>query len=264
MARKFGNGIDLLGQRGENFADATSPTDAVNLGQIQAFLRGLRWKEPARASSTTNVVLATPGTTIDGVTLAATDRILLKNQTTPSENGIYVWSGAAVPLTRALDADSAAELVGATVTVTEGNQVASANPAGAQVYTQTAEPITLGTTPLVWALVGGGSVAYTNGNGLDLTGTSFSVKAGNGIIVDATGVRVDPSVVTRKYAATVGGSTSIPVTHGLATEDVQVTVWDGTTKAEEFPDVIHTSASVVTLVYAVAPAAASKRVLVEG
>jgi hypothetical protein len=262
MARKFGNGIDLAGQRAINFGDAVNPTDAVNLAQVQAFLRGLKWKDFARAASTGNVSVAAPGATIDGVTLSPGDRILLKNQTTGSENGIYVWNGAATPATRALDADAAAELVAATITVTEGNQVAAATPAGSLVFTQTVDNITLGTTALVWVPVGGSSSTYTNGLGLDLTGSSFSVKVGNGLLVDASGVKIDPSVVSRHYESTVGGSTSVTVTHGLGADARVVSVVDVATGVEEYPDVSYPTGSPndATLTWAVAPAASSKRV----
>ncbi len=72
-----------------------------------------------RVASTGNVAIATGGLlTIDGVTLSAGDRVLLKDQTTASQNGIYVAAAAA--WTRATDADVASELLGATVTVSEG------------------------------------------------------------------------------------------------------------------------------------------------
>lgn len=109
------------------------------------------WKRYVRAASTTNIVgvPAVGGTTltIDGVALANGDRILLKNQTTAAQNGIYVVGGigTAVTLTRSADADDATELLGATVYVTEGTT---------NKFTQwslmTLPPITLGTTGLTW------------------------------------------------------------------------------------------------------------------
>ena len=269
MPMQIMNGADLKGQRIINLGDATNPTDAINLGQVQAFLRGLRWKEPVRAASTANVSLTAPGTTLDGVTLAVNDRILLKNQTNPQENGIYVWAASATALTRSLDADSAAELIGATVTVTEGNQVASATPAGYQVYTQTVDTITLNTTPLTWAIVGGGTVAYTNGLGLDLTGSSFSVKVGNGILVDANGVKVDPAIVARKYSQTVGGSTTVTIasaTHNLGTAARVDAVVDISTGLTEYPDISYPPGAPgdITITWAVAPAASSKRIDIRG
>lgn len=111
MAQKFGNGIDLLQQKIVNVGDPASLLDAVNLQTLQNYLRGLAaMKEPVRAASTANITIATPGATIDGVAMAVNDRFLAKDQTTSQEKGIYVWNGAAVPATRAVDADTNGEL----------------------------------------------------------------------------------------------------------------------------------------------------------
>jgi hypothetical protein len=114
-----------------------------------------RTKEPVRAASTATVTLATPGATLDGVTLLTGDRILLKNQTNQAENGIYVWTGAATLLTRSTDADTASDFVfGWIVYVREG----LTNSATHWVYTQATIP-TLGTTSLSFAGIGTGSGA---------------------------------------------------------------------------------------------------------
>lgn len=97
-----------------------------------------------RVASTGNVAVATGGLlTIDGVALSAGDRVLLKDQTTGSQNGIYVANAAA--WTRATDADSQAELLGATVTVSEG--VTNITARFVQITTGT---ITVGTTAINW------------------------------------------------------------------------------------------------------------------
>lgn len=103
-------------------------------------------KDSVRAASTGNVSVTSPGTTLDGVTLAASNRILLKNQTTASQNGIYVWSGAATALVRAADANSAAELTTGTTTFVEAGTVNS----GKTFTLTTAGQITPGTTSLTF------------------------------------------------------------------------------------------------------------------
>ena len=123
---KVMNGLDLQSQKVVNLADPSANTDAANKQYVDNVARGLMWKAPVRASATANVVLAAPGATFDGVTLAANDRVLLKAQTTGSENGIWVWTGAAAALTRATDADTGTELApGTSVTVTEGTPTAT-------------------------------------------------------------------------------------------------------------------------------------------
>lgn len=80
------------------------------------------WKTAVRFASNSNVTIAAPGANIDGVAAAIGDRVLLPSQTTASEKGIYVYNGAAVPMTRATDADTTTKLpIGTAVMVTDGN-----------------------------------------------------------------------------------------------------------------------------------------------
>ena len=124
--------------------------------KVDSAVRGLSWKQAARAATTASITRSAPGATIDGVTLANGDRILLKNQGVPSENGIYVWSGASAQLARAADADDGAELSGAAVTVTSG----AVN--GGTVWVQTTPAPIVGSSSITWAQVGAGSGAATS------------------------------------------------------------------------------------------------------
>lgn len=110
----------------------------------------LQWKEPVVVMATGNVAIASGlvnGATLNGVTLATGNRVLLRAQTAPAENGVYVVvaSGAA---SRAADCDTAAELLGAAVYVTGGT-----TGAGRQYVQATPAPITLGSTGLVWRIL---------------------------------------------------------------------------------------------------------------
>lgn len=84
------------------------------------------WKIAVRAATTPaggNLTLTTPPSTLDGITLAPKDRILVKNQTNTNENGIYIWNGGAPPLIRDYDANTMEKLQdGATVFVREGTE----------------------------------------------------------------------------------------------------------------------------------------------
>jgi hypothetical protein len=129
---------------------------------VDAALTGLSWKQHVRVATTSAQTLATAfaaGQVRDGVTLATGDRILIKNQATASENGIYTVNASGAP-TRATDADSGAELVNASVYVSEGTVNADT-----QWVCTTNAPITLGTTSLAWAQLtsGGGSVPSGSG-----------------------------------------------------------------------------------------------------
>jgi hypothetical protein len=150
-----------------------------------------RIKEPVRVASTANVVLTAPGSTIDGVTLTSSDRILLKDQSTASQNGIYVWTSAVTTLTRANDADTATDFVfGFKVYVREG----SVNGQAYFTYTQPLT-VTLGSTSLTFAK-DGGLVDPTTTKGDLITRTLSGVAR--------LAVGADGSVLTADSAQTTG------------------------------------------------------------
>jgi phage-related tail fiber protein len=164
-------------------APGTLPTDAVNLQQLQGMASGISWKTAVRMASTVNVALTGFVSTIDGVTPNDGDRVLLKNQTTASQNGIYVIDGG--DFTRADDANEAGDFkAGQAVWVNEGSTQADTG----WVLT-TDDTITLGTTSLAYTQFSGlGQV--TAGNGLTKTGNTLNVVGGNGITVGADSVSV--------------------------------------------------------------------------
>lgn len=256
MAVKFLKGVDLNGQRAVNASDGSAASDLVTLQQVQALVRGLDWKASVRAASTGNIDLTAPGASIDGVSMSAGDRFLAKDQSTGSQNGIYVWNGASSAATRAVDADSNAEVTsGLAVTSTEG----TANGDKSWVLI-TNDPITLDTTSLAFTQLGGGGSAYSAGNGLTLTSTTFDIGAGNGISVSADSIAVDANVVVRKYAADCAATTNPQTfTHGLGSNDVTVSVWESNTQV--YPDVTKGSGTVV-VDWGSAPTAGQYRVVV--
>lgn len=160
----------------------TNGTDATNKNYVDAAVAGLSWKQAVRVATTVNGTLATAfanGQTVDGVTLVTGDRILIKNQTTQTENGIYIVT-AGTP-TRSTDADTGAELVGATAFVDQGTTNASTG------WTQTTDaPITIGTSNIVFVQFSG-SGSYTAGTGLTLTGNQFSLTSPVTAILGGTG-----------------------------------------------------------------------------
>lgn len=266
MSRSFRLGIDVNGQRITGVASPSAPTDAANRAYVDAALAGLAWKQPVRAASTAAVTLSAivTGATLDGVTLQAGDRVLLKDQTAGAENGIYTVSASA-PV-RATDADTTGELVNASVFVESGTVNADRN------YTQTADRPTVGTTALTWALFGSGSTTVA-GDGLASSGSTLSVKPkpSGGIQVDSTGVSIDPSFsgLAKRYAATLpSGATSTAITHNLGTKDLSVDVYDISGGAgTEYPvdiDYILTSVNVVTFLTPTAVLTGQYRVVFTG
>ena len=126
-------------------AGTTDPSaDATNWKALPNGDTGI--KIPCRVATTGPFSLGAPGATFDGVTMALGDRILNKDTTPASANGIWIWNGASVPVSRATDADSAGDLLGGMlVAVSEG----TANSDSLWMLT-TDDPITIGTTALTF------------------------------------------------------------------------------------------------------------------
>lgn len=187
MAVPFLTGIDLNNQRLLAVASPSAGTDGINKDYVDNLLLGLRWKQPVRVATTANGTLASAyanGSTVDGVTLATSDRILIKDQTAPAENGIYTVNASGAP-TRATDADSTAELHGASVLVTSGTVNAD------KAYVQTTDNPTVGSSSIVWAQFGGGGSYTADGQGIELTGSTFSIELdGTTLSKSASGIRV--------------------------------------------------------------------------
>ena len=124
--------------------------DLATVAYVKQLAAGLRDpKDAVRVASTGNVNLASAPAAIDGVTLVNGDRILLKNQTDATQNGIYVFAGTGNALVRSADADSDEEVTqGFTTMVVEGtlNQ-----RTGWLLANQ--DPITLGVTALTFVQV---------------------------------------------------------------------------------------------------------------
>jgi len=261
MATKFLNGIDLAAQPAVNGSDPVNPQDLSTKHYVDTFVRGLNIRPAVRAAATGNVTLTGPGTSMDGVTLNVGDRVLLFNQTTPSQDGLWVFQGSAVALTRPNDyASASVQPEGIYVTITEGTTY------GDKLYvTTTSSSVTVDTTANAWGPLGGGGATYTAGAGLVLTSGAFAVNVGAGIIADATSTRVDTSVVARKISMNVPGATTTPLlTHNLGTRDVQVVVRDTVTFAEVKPDNVATDLNNVTLTFGTAPAAGAYRATIIG
>ena len=180
------NSVNMNGYKIVNMADPVSSTDAATKQYVDTTATGLTFKQAVRVASTTTVNVGAPGTTIDGVTLAFGDRILLKNQGDQTTNGIYSFNGSSSPLSRSLDADSNSEIgAGMFVLVTAG----SVN-AGIGFVLSTPNPIYLGTTNLSFVPFSSGSGSVTAGNGINVSGSIVSVNSANTnrIAVSSAGV----------------------------------------------------------------------------
>lgn len=233
--------VSLGSQRITNLAAPTTGSDAARLTDVQTAQAGIDVKPSARAASTGNVNTASAPSSLDGVTLAGNDRVLLKNQTTGSQNGLWVFASAGAALTRTDDTITANSMV----FVEEGTTQADTS-----WMVTTDGAIVLGTTTLTWTQFGA-ATSYTAGNGLTLTGNTIDVVAADGSITvaadsitvglvtvakggtnatTAAAARTNLSTLT-SYSADVGALTAgsaSNITHNLGTKDIQVVVWEVT------------------------------------
>jgi hypothetical protein len=254
--------VDLNNQKITNLTDPTNPQDAANKRYVDSAVVGIDWKPSVRLATTAAITLATGlenGDTLDGVTLATGDRILVKNQADATENGIYVVAASGAPA-RSSDADTAAEITASFAVFVEEGTV---NTDSGWTLTNNGS-VTVGTTELTFTqFTGLGQI--TAGAGLTKTANTLDVIGGDGITVNANSVVIDRAVVVTKYATSIGDgtATSYTVTHNLNTRDVIVSVYDNASPyAEVMTDVEHSTANTITLLFSVAPTTDKYRVVV--
>lgn len=161
--------IDMGSHLITSLLDPVSAQDAATKNYVDSLLLGLKWKNSVRVATTANGTLATAyenGDTVDGIVLATGNRILLKNQTSAIENGIYVVNASGAP-TRATDFDTWSEIISAAVLVEEGNANADTN------WSCTVNSGgTVGSNDITFAQFSGSSNPYT------ATMSSLSASAG--------------------------------------------------------------------------------------
>ena len=295
--------LDANNNKITGLATPTNATDAATKGYVDSTAIGLDVKLSVRVATTANIDLTADlenGDVLDGVTLATGNRVLVKNQTDQTQNGIYVVasSGAA---SRSEDANSDAEVTAGLFTFVEEGTVN-----GNTGYVLTSDnPITLGSTNLAFSQFSGVGT-FTAGAGITLTGTEFSVdvtptsgsasltntggavevktNTNDGLEVTASGLGINNGTGltfaagalvfdtangygTRKLAFNVGdgAATSYAVTHSLATRDVSVHVYENASPyAQVEADVEHTDSNNLTVKFSVAPTSNQYRVVVVG
>jgi hypothetical protein len=254
--------VDLNNQKITNLTDPTNPQDAANKRYVDSAVVGIDWKPSVRVATTAAITLATGlenGDTLDGVVLATGDRVLVKNQADATENGLYVVAASGAPA-RSSDADTAAEITASFAVFVEEGTV---NTDSGWTLTNNGA-VTVGTTALSFTqFTGLGQI--TAGAGLTKTANTLDVIGGDGITVNADSVVINRAVVVTKYATNIGDgtATSYTVTHGLATKDVIVSIYDNASPyAEVETDVEHTTTNTITVLFSVAPTTDKYRVVV--
>ena len=199
--------VSLNSQKITNLADPTADADAANKGYVDGVAQGLDVKDSVKATTTANGTLASAfanGQTIDGITLATNDRILIKDQSTQTENGIYKVNASGAP-TRVDDLATGADAAGMFTFVEQG----TVNADNGFTCTSNSGSAVVGTNNLVFAqFSGAGSV--TAGDGLAKSGNTLyaDLKSNGGLVIESAEIAVDlaASSITGTLAIGDGGT----------------------------------------------------------
>lgn len=261
MARQVLSDLDFNSvSRITNLPDPTAAQHAATKAYVDSAVEGLAWKDSARVATQANIDLSSPGSTIDGVTMATSDRVLVRSQTTAAQNGIYIWNGAATPMTRALDGSTSNELEQAVITVEEGTS------AGA-TYRQTAVNFTLDSGAVTWTTFGtaAGSASESSA-GIAEIATQGETDTGTDDARIVTPLKLATWANRKlKFAQDIGdgSATSFTLTHNFNTRDVHVEIYRNSGSFDTIIcDVNRTSVNAVQLVFAAAPTSNQFRVVV--
>ena len=197
--------VSLNSQKITNLATPTASTDAASKSYVDGVSQGLDVKDSVVATTTANGTLASAfanGSTIDGVSLSTNDRILIKDQSTQTENGIYVV--AATPV-RSDDLATGADAAAVFTFVEQG----TVNADNGFTCTSNTGSAVVGTNNLVFAQFSGAG-QITAGNGLEKSGNTLSadLKSNGGLVIESTEVAVDlaASSITGTLAIGDGGT----------------------------------------------------------
>ena len=204
MAAPTGS-VSMNSQTITNLADPVNASDAASKSFVEATAQGLDVKDSCVAATTANITISTAlnnGDTLDGVTLSTNDRVLVKDQSTASQNGIYVVGSSPA---RADELAAGADAAGFFTFVEQG----TVNADNGFVCTSNKGSAVVGTNNLTIAQFSGAG-QVTAGDGLDKSGNTLSLdlKSNGGLVIESTEVAVDlaASSITGTLAIGDGGT----------------------------------------------------------
>ena len=197
--------ISANSQKITNLATPTADGDAASKQYVDCVSQGLDVKDSCVAATTGNITISTAlnnGDTLDGVSLSTNDRVLVKDQSTASENGIYIVGSSPA---RADDLAAGADAAGMFTFVEQG----TVNADNGFVCTSNKGSAVVGTNNLSFAQFSGAG-QITAGDGLDKSANTLSVdlKSNGGIVIESTEMAVDLSAssITGTLAVSDGGT----------------------------------------------------------
>jgi len=194
--------VSLNSQKITSLADPTADNDAANKGYVDSVAQGLDVKDSVKVATTANITLS--GTqTIDGVAVSADERVLVKDQSTASQNGLYLCKAST--WTRTDDLAAGSDAAGAFAFVEQG----TVNGDNAFVCSSDKGSAVTGTNNLTFVQFSGAGQVIA-GDGLDKSGNTLSVdlKANGGLVIESTEIAVDlaASSITGTLAISDGGT----------------------------------------------------------
>ena len=239
----------------------TAVTDAASKSYVDTVAEGLDAKQSVKYASTVNLSL-TGGATIDGQSTTTGDRVLVKDQTAPAQNGIYIVAVGA--WTRALDADAWAEFPSAYVWVEEGTT--QADTGWVCTVGQTG---TLNTSAINWTQFSGAG-QITAGAGITKTGNTIDVGAGSGITVNPDSVQVANNGITNAMLAdgavdlaTADVTNTLPITKGGTGQTTTAAVKTNLGLAGYYAHGAHGAGTTIVVTQATHGLRASRQLLVQ-
>lgn len=243
-----------------NLPNPTLDQHAATKAYVDSAVEGIAWKDSCRVATQSNINLSSPGSSIDSISLSNNDRVLVRAQTSLSENGIYIFNGASTAMSRALDASTSAELEQAVTTVEEGTS-------GGVSYRQTQVNFTLGTDDVIWTTFGQAAGAASESSaGIIEIATQSETNTGTDDARAVTPLKLASYTgFTKKHAQDIGDgtNTSYAVTHNLGSRDVVTNVrLNASPYTEVIAEVEVTDSNTVTVKFAQAPTSNQYRVIV--
>lgn len=245
-----------------NLPDATAAQEPATYAQLQAAIEGLAFKDSAVVATQGNINLSSPGATVDGVTMVAGDRVLVRAQTSAPENGIYIWNGSATPMTRSADASTSNELESAVVTVDDGTDAGT-------TFRQTNINFVLDTNDVTWVSFGTAAPAASETTpGIAEIATQAETDAGTDDARIITPLKLATwSGRKLKVAQDIGdgSATQFTITHNFNTRDLKATVRRNSGNYDEvIVDIDYLTVNTVRITFDAAPTTNAFRVIVIG